>query len=37
MRINEMGLTGPENSQVLKGFALSDRTSETAQNAKFGL
>jgi len=37
MRINEMGLTGPENPQLSRGFADSDRTPETAQSAKIGL
>ena len=37
MRINEMGLTGPENPQLPRGFADRDRTSETAESAKIGL
>lgn len=37
MRINEMGLTGPENLQLPCGFADRNRTSETAENAKIGL
>jgi len=37
MRTNEMGLTGPENPQLPRGFADTDRTSETAGNAKFSL
>ena len=32
-----MGLTGPENPQLPRGFADRDRTSETAENAKIGL
>ena len=34
MRINEMGLSRPENPQLPRGFAGGDRTSETAENAK---
>jgi hypothetical protein len=37
MRINEMGLTGLEKPQLLRGFADGDRTSETAAKAKIGL
>ena len=37
MRINEMGLMGPENPQLPRGFASGDRTLETAENAKIGL
>ena len=37
MRINEMGLPGLENPQLPRGFAHCDRTSETAENGKFGL
>lgn len=37
MRINEMDLTGPKNPQLPRGFADTDRTSETAGNAKIGL
>ena len=37
MRINGMGLTGPENPQLPRGFANGDRTTETAVNAKIGL
>ena len=36
-RINEMGLMGPENPQLPRGFADRDRTSETVENAKIGL
>ena len=36
-RINEMGLTGPENPQLPRGFADRDRTSETAEIAEIGL
>ena len=32
-----MGLLGPENPQLPRGFADRDRTSETAENAKIGL
>ena len=37
MRINEMGLLGPENPQLPRRFADRDRTSETAENAEIGL
>jgi len=37
MRINEMGLVGPENPQLPRGFPDRDRTSETAERAKIGL
>lgn len=37
MRINEMGLAGPENPQHPRGFPDRDRTSETTENAKIGL
>lgn len=37
MRINEMGLLGPEKPQLPRGFADGDRTSETDGNAKFSL
>ena len=37
MRINEMGLMGPENPQLPRGFASGDRTLETAENGKIGL
>lgn len=37
MRINEMGLMGPENPQHPRGFPDRDRTSETTENAKIGL
>jgi len=32
-----MGLTGPENPQLPRGFADRDRTSETAEIAEIGL
>jgi hypothetical protein len=37
MRINEMGLLGPENPQLPRGFVDRGRTPETAENAKIGL
>ncbi len=37
MRINEMGLKGPKNPQLPRRFAISARTSETAENGKIGL
>jgi hypothetical protein len=37
MRINEMGLARPRNPQFLRGFADTDRTSETAVEARIGL
>lgn len=37
LRINEMGLTGPENPQLPRGFADAARTPETAGAGKIGL
>jgi hypothetical protein len=37
MQINEMGLKGPKNPQLPRGFASGDRTLETAENGKIGL
>ena len=37
MQINEMGLKGPKNTQLPRGFASGDRTLETAENGKIGL
>ena len=37
MQINEMGLKGPKNPQLSRGFASGDRTLETAENGKIGL
>lgn len=37
MRINEMGLTGPKNPQLPRGFACGARTSKTATEVKIGL
>ena len=37
MQINEMGLQGPKNPQLPRGFASGDRTLETAENGKIGL
>lgn len=36
-RIHEMGLTGPENPQLPRGFAVRARTSETGMAAQIGL
>lgn len=36
-RTNEMGLLGPENPQLPRGFGDRDRTLETAGTAKIGL
>jgi hypothetical protein len=37
MQINEMGLKGPKNPQLPRGFAGGDRILETAENGKIGL
>lgn len=37
MQTNEMGLKGPKNTQLPRGFASGDRTLETAENGKIGL
>ena len=37
LRTNEMGLPGPENPQLPRGFADGMYTSETARNPKIGL
>ena len=37
LRITEMGLTRPKNPQLSRGFAVSDRTSETAVESRIGL
>ncbi|OXE36029.1 MAG: hypothetical protein CGW95_10210 [Phenylobacterium zucineum] len=36
-RTNEIGLTGPKNPQLPRGFASGNRTPETAWAAKIGL
>ena len=37
MRMNEMGLTGPKNPQLPRGFDGGARTPETAEIHKIGL